>query len=409
MAATSGRNNGTVKQQNLEAVKLMLYRQAPISRAEIAVQLGLTPATITNITADLIAQGAVEELKDEAPPAVHGTGRKPILIDLRPDWHTVLGVSLGRDATRFSLCDMHGDVLAQGTFEVMSDDYSVMLHQLQGILSLIRQQYADLWSKLLAIGLTIPGIVNCHTGMVKNHGSERLSWRNQPLADEISRFTGLPVRIENNVRARSCAIGLFHPELLEGENSFALCHVSFGIACPFVLGNRLFRGEDAAAGEIGKMVLVPKDPLPCDFAQPGTLEALASVQAILHQCRQAAQNGERTVLTEFKPDPMDWRLPDLMEAQRSNDEMVCRIFADAMYYIGIALANIVDTINPHLVLLSGAIFTNPQNVRAVEQSLMAHAFLPDDDSLRIVPVDMSEYAGSIGAVACCIEKYFLRS
>ncbi|MBR1583939.1 MAG: ROK family transcriptional regulator [Clostridia bacterium] len=410
MAATTGTNNGIIKQQNLEAVKLMLYRHAPISRAEIAAQLGLTPATITNITADLIAQGTVEELKDETPAATaaRGTGRKPILLDLRADWHTVLGVSLGRDATRFSLCDMRGGVLAQGTFEVMSDDYGVMLHQLQGILSLIHQQYAALWDKLLAIGLSIPGIVNCHTGRVKNHGSERLSWRNQPLADEISRFTGLPVRIENNVRARSCAIGLFYPELLEKETSFALCHVSFGIACPFVLSNRMFRGEDAAAGEIGKMVLVPKDPTPCDFARPGSLEALASVQAMLRQCRQAFANGETTLLTEWKKDPQDWRLPDLLQAQRQNDPLVCRVLEDAMFYVGIALANIVDIINPHLVLLNGEVFTNPQNAQAVERSLLAHAFLPDDDPLRVVPVDMSEYAGSIGAVACCIEKYFLR-
>ena len=88
MTPTSGRNNGTVKQENLEAVKLMLYRQAPISRAEIAAQLSLTPATITNITASLIEQGFVEEVRaEETPaPAPRGTtGRRPILLDLKRD------------------------------------------------------------------------------------------------------------------------------------------------------------------------------------------------------------------------------------------------------------------------------------------------------------------------------------
>ena len=409
MAATSGRNNGTVKQENLEAVKLMLYRQAPISRAEIAAQLGLTPATITNITADLISQDFIEELKDDgAASQPRGTGRKPILIDLRRDRYAVLGLSLGRDGTRFSLCDMRGKVLACGSYEVMSDDYSVMLHQLQGILSLIRQEHPELWNKLLGIGISTPGVVNSHRGQVKNDMLERASWRGQPLADEISRFTGLPVRLENNVKARSTAISLFWPELLEGETTFALCHVSFGIACPFVLGNRVFKGEDAAAGEIGKMILKPDSQEEAEFGLPGSLEALSSVNAILARCRKRMRSGEETLLRDLCLDPEALRLSHVLEAQQAGDPLVCGIMAQAMFYVGVALANIVDIINPHLVLLSGPVFTNRQNADAVEKTLTRFAFLPDDDALRVVPVDMGEYAGAVGAAACCIDKYFIR-
>ena len=407
MAATSGKNNSTVKLQNLEAVKLMLYRQAPISRAEIAAQLGLTPATITNITAELIAQGVVEEI--ETPTArLRGTGRKPILIDLKRDCFTVLGISLGRDCTRFCLCDMRGSVLAQGTYEVMNDDYQVMLHQLQGIVGLIRQRHPLLWQKLLGIGLSVPGVVNSHRGQVKNHGSERVSWRNQPLAEEIARFTGLPVRLENNVKARGCAISLFWPELLEGETTFALCYVSFGIACPFMLGNRLFKGEDAAAGEIGKMIMLPGAGQHPGFAPPGSLEALSSVQAILRQCRARMEEGADTALRRLCPDPKELQLPHVLEAQRQGDPLVCGVMDRAMFYVGIALANIVDIINPHLVLLSGPVFTNPQNVETVTRTLNGHTYLQEEDALRVMPVDMGEYAGAIGAAASCIEKYFLR-
>ena len=421
MAATSGRNSGTVKQENLEAVKLMLYRQGPISRAEIAVQLGLTPATITNITAELIARNYVEEVQSEGADAQpRGTGRKPILIDLKRDCFTVLGLSLGRDSTRFCLCDMRGRVLASDTYEVMSDDYSVMLHQLQGILSLIRQEHEGLWSRLLGIGISTPGVVNSHRGQVKNHVLERQSWRGRPLADEISRFTGLPVRLENNVKARSTAITLFWPELLNGETTFALCHVSFGIACPFVFGNRVFKGEDAAAGEIGKMILEPDAAQEtavfapgsrgdAAFALPGSLESLSSINAILAACRKGIREGEQTMLASLCPDSESLQLSHVLEAQRSGDPMVCRIMDQAMFYVGVALANIVDIVNPHLVLLSGPVFTNRQNADTVEKALMRYAFLPDDDVLHVLPVDMGEYAGAIGAAASCIEKYFLRA
>ena len=79
-----------------------------------------------------------------------------------------------------------------------------------------------------------------------------------------------------------------------------------------------------------------------------------------------------------------------------------------MYYVGLALANIVDIINPRLVFLSGLIFINRENVETVERTVRQYAFLPEDENLRIQAVDMSEYAGAIGAVAGCIDKYFIR-
>lgn len=407
MALKTGTNSSIVKQRNLEAVKMMLYRQAPISRAEIADRLGLTPATITNITSELIAAGYVEETRDESTSS-RTMGRKPVMLNFRQDRFTVLGISLGRDSTRFAICDMRGAVLAEGVYEVMNDEYDVMIHQLQGILYIIQKEHGALWEKLLGIGIAIPGVVNAHSGEVKNHGSERLSWCSKPLGTEISRLTDLPVRVENNVKARSNAISLFWPELLEGEPSYAFCYVSFGIACPFTLGGRVFKGDEDAAGEIGKMILQPNSHDEVGFAKAGSLEALASVTAILKQCQDRMAAGERTVLRDLCPKLEKLTLSQVMAAQRQGDPMACEIMDTAMFYVGIALANIVDIINPHLVLLSGAIFTNPQNVETVERTLMKYAFLADKNSLRVVSVDMGENAGAIGAAACCIEKYFLR-
>ena len=406
--SNSGTNSTVVKQKNMEAVKLMLYRQAPISRAEIAAQLGLTPATITNITAELISDGVVEEIQSDDLPAARSAGRKPVLIDLKRDSFTVLGLSLGRDSTSYTICDMRGNVLAEGIFEVMNDEYHVMIHQLQGILSLIEKEHGDLWQKLLGIGIAIPAVVNASLGQVKNHGKERLSWRNQPLGEEISRFTGLPVRVENNVKARCSAISLFWPDLLEGEPTYALCYVSFGIACPFVLGNRVFKGDEDAAGEIGKMILQPDSKSEVGFAPAGSLEALSSVNAILKQCRDRMESGEETMLRKLTPRNGELNFPMVMEAQRRGDPMVCGIMDQAMFYVGVALANIVGIINPHLVLLSGVIFTNPKNAETVDRTLKKYAFLDDPESVRVVPVDMGENAGAIGAAACCVDNFFIR-
>lgn len=142
----------------------------------------LTPATISNITADLIARGEIQE----KPQSLHDhftrtAGRRPIGLDLVEDRYTALGISMARDMTFFCICDLRGHILTSGTSEVMSDDYDTMLLQLKALIQTLKEAHPDLWERLLGIGLCVPAIVNTEQGTVKNHGNERLSWRNRPL------------------------------------------------------------------------------------------------------------------------------------------------------------------------------------------------------------------------------------
>ena len=408
MPVMHGKNLAKIKQQNLESIKATLYRYAPLSRAEIAERLALTPPTITNIVSELIQQGVVQELPASASAAPHGVGRKPINIDLVPGSRLALGISLGRDYTHYCITDLRGGVRAQGTFALMPEDYDAMVRQLLRILNTLEKRHPAEWNLLIGVGITIPGIVNPHTGVIKNHGSERISWCGQPLGTTISEAIHLPVRLENNGRARACAVSLFRPSLLGDESAFAFCHVAWGIACPVVLGDRSFRSEESTAGEIGKMILDPRSTDRDDSGYPGSLEALSSMRAILIQCRRALREGRCTVLAQLCPDPEALTLEQVLAAQTQGDPAVCEILSNAMFYLGIALANVVSFLNPHLILLSGPLFRNQENFDTVRRSLDSHAFRSSDEKLQLVYVDLGEYGGAVGAAASCIEKYFLR-
>ena len=409
MASTTGKNSAVVKHQNLEAVRLMLYQKAPISRTEIADLMGLTPATITNIISELMEEGSVAAIEEgNLNTDTHASGRKRVLLDIVADYRYVLGFSLGREGTHCVLCDMRGNVIMRKKYELMSDEYSVMIHQLQGIISEIRQMYPNEWGRLLGIGISVPGVVSTHRGIVLNHGTERRSWCNQPLGESIAKFASVPVRMENNVRARSCAIRLFDPATLGGKTTFALCHVSLGIACPFVLGNELVRGEDAAAGELGRTILMANYDEKTGKETARTLEDLASVSTMMRLCREALSEGRDTILREICGDPDQLTLDHLLAAQAAGDELVSTMISRSMFYIGIALANIADIINPNLVLLSGGIFSNPLNVEMVEKSLREHLFASNEEAVQLIAADLGEFGGAIGAAACCVEKYYIR-
>ena len=132
-------------------------------------------------------------------------------------------------------------------------------------------------------------------------------------------------RLENNVRARACAVSLFRPSLLGEESSFAFCHVAWGIACPVVSVDRSFRGEDSTAGEIGKMILDPHSAERDESGYPGSLEALSSMRAVLAQCRRALREGRCTVLARLCPDPGALTLEQVLAAQAQGDPAVRRV------------------------------------------------------------------------------------
>ena len=407
MSGLEGRNLAKVKKQNMAAVKMILYRQAPLSRVEIAERLELTPPTITNIVSELIQEGFVRELNSADLPN-RGSGRKPINIDLIPEAKLVLGISLGRDRTRYCVTDLRGNFLLRGETELAVEDYEQMLRNLLSWLDELKKQHVQEWQRLLGIGISMPGIVDTHTGVLKSLDNERVSWRDQPLAESVSRWTGLPVVLENNVRARTSAISLFHPELLGDCSTFAFCHISWGIACPVVLSNRNFRGEDAAAGEIGKMILDTQAAFTEKHGRPGTLEALSGVSAILGRCRTALEQGESPCLAKLCLSSQTLTLDQVLQAQRQKDPAVCRILERAMFFLGIALANIVDFLNPHLIFLSSALFKNPENFALVEKNLYQYVFRSGAEELKLVPVDLGEYGGAVGAAARCIDRYFVR-
>lgn len=408
MPVMHGKNLAKIKQQNLESIKATLYRYAPLSRAEIAERLELTPPTITNIVAELIQQGVVQELPASANAASHGVGRKPINIDLIPGSRLALGLSLGRDYTHYCITDLRGGIRAQGSFDLMPEDYDAMVRQLLRLLHTLENRHPAEWKLLIGVGIAIPGIVNPHTGVIKNHGSERTSWCNQPLSATISEAIHLPVRLENNVRARACAVSLFRPSLLGEENAFAFCHVAWGIACPVVSGDRSFRSEDSTAGEIGKMILNSHSPEQDESGYPGSLEALSSMRAVLARCRRALCAGRCPKLAALCPDPAALTLEQVLAAQTQGDPDVCEILSNAMFFLGVALANVVSFLNPHLILLSGPLFRNQENFETVRRSLSTHAFRSSDEKLQLQCVDLGEYGGAVGAAASCIEKYFLR-
>lgn len=396
----NGKNQVSAKKENISLIKMLIYREGPISRAQIAERLSLTPPTITNIVGEMITEGIVHEIHDDDRNKDKKVGRQPVMIDFVSDSKYIIGISLGRDYTHYCVCDLRGNPVIKDRVHVMAANYKEMLADVCSIIDHIRDDTPAVWDKVSGIGITVPGIVNAHTGVILQTDAERESWKGKPLADTLSARYHLPVRLENNVRARTNALSLFRPEIISDFETFILCFASWGIACPMILKNRSVRGEEGTAGEIGHMIMDPN-------AEDGTLENYASLRSVIRRCTEAMEEGKALILKEICAD----KAPDIeliMEAQIKGDPAVKEIMNTAMRYIGIALSNIISFMNPDLVVMSGPMFMLEENLILAEDTMRKHAYAADITHTVVKYVPSDEYDGAAAAAAACLDKYFVR-
>jgi glucokinase len=122
-----------------------------------------------------------------------------------------------------------------------------------------------------------------------------------------------------------------------------------------IIDGELFSGFSHTAGEIGHMVVEVSGPK-CGCGNKGCFEALASRTAIFQQIKAGVKDGQKTMLTEMLGDSLeDLRSGDLRKAIRRGDKFVDRVVESAAEYIGIATANIVNVLNPEVVVLGGGV------------------------------------------------------
>src|SRR5688500_9412000 len=132
-----------------------------------------------------------------------------------------------------------------------------------------------------------------------------------------------------------------------------------------ILDGKLYSGFNKSAGEVGHMVLEVGGPK-CGCGNRGCFEAVASRQALFRKIQALVKEGQKTVLTEMLgPELNDMRSGDIRKAIRRGDKMVARVLEEASEYIGIGIANLMNVLNPEVIVLGGGV------IDALEDEMMA--------------------------------------
>jgi len=334
-----GLQSGTRDETVIERIFQQIRAEGETARVDIARNLGISAATVTTITADLMARGLIEETAARTTGTVRGRPR--VALRLRSQAHVVAGLKLGDRMTTLVLIDFQGRQLAETAVPQIAHftDTGSIVRLIEKTLDLGLAQAGLTREDISAIGVGVPGFVDARAGLI--HWSPLLNDRMVPLRALLEDTLNCPVAIDNDANLLALA------ELWFGVGrairDFIVVTIEQGVGMGIVIGNRLYQGTRGCGVEFGHMKVQPEGAL-CRCGQRGCLEAYVADYALLREAEMA--------LPHMTTQPQD-RLDELFAEAKAGNLAARSIFRRAGRLFGIGLANIVNIFDPELVILSG--------------------------------------------------------
>jgi predicted NBD/HSP70 family sugar kinase len=299
---------GDARRHNRALVLRTVFRQGPLSRADLARVTHLTRVTTSDLAAELLAEGLVEELGTRID---QGVGKPATLLGVVPDARLTITLDLSDDERfRAALVDLAGKVLDRRTAE---RDGRTGAAAVEMALALAADLAAAADRPLLGVGVGSPGVVD-PAGTVLE--APNLGWHDVDLAARLGAGLDAPIHVANDANAAALA------ELSLGEHadrSLLCIKVGQGVGAGVVLDGHLVVGDRFAAGEIGHVVVDP-DGEPCACGRTGCLETAIAAPRLRRRSRDGDPRAARTA---------------------------------AGHRLGEALAPVISTLNLREVVLSG--------------------------------------------------------
>ncbi|MEU7512625.1 ROK family transcriptional regulator [Streptomyces sp. NPDC042898] len=351
MHARSGRTVRDLRRENRTAVLRRLYFDGPTSRLALGPATGLSSGSVSNVVAELLAEGLVEE----AGSVDSAGGRPRTLLRVTPDSGFMIGVDIGETRIRIELFDLTLTELARaervlacsGPRTERYDVDLVVAHLREGIAEVLRSADVPV-ERLLGIGVGVPGIVDHGEDGAVVHG-QTIGWDTVPLERLLRRAVDLPETVPYWIDNGAKTLGQAEMWFGAGRGARSAVVVLFGsgvgacsVADPMEPGRALEWGH----------LTVRVRGRRCRCGSHGCLEAYAGAEALLERWREAggrppAGADEETALTAM----LAAAHPD--DPDTAPDATAFAVLDETAEYLGAGFADLINLFQPERILVGG--------------------------------------------------------
>ena len=247
------------------------------------------------------------------------------------------------------------------------------------------------------VGIGCPGTVNRGTGIIEF--TNNLHFSNWPLVKMMEeRMGGKKVIIEND--ANAAAYGEFKAGALKGAQNAVAITLGTGIGSGIILGGKILRGFNFAAGEMGHNVIV-KDGIQCTCGRKGCWERYASASALTRETKVAMQAHKETIMWKMTPDIDHVNAKLSFDAAAKGDAVAKSVVDSWIEYVGVGIANVINTFEPEIICIGGGVSNQGETLLAPVRAYAENETknITTGRFPKIVACTLHNDAGVIGAAA----------
>lgn len=328
------------------AIAKVVRDQGPLSRAEIARLLKISPSTVGRIVELLIHR---EVLEETGQGSLEGAGRPSVLLEFNAKIGTVLTVDLRLTDAYAAITDLSGNILSsKNSCLTVEDSRQSILELLDLVRSLL--QNAPEISPVVAIVIGAPSLVDSDKGILE--WAPSLGWKNIPLVQIMEDEFSLPTLIENDVNL--AALGEFWKGAGKSiSKNMVFVSVGTGIGAGVILNGELYRGATHAAGEVAYFV-TDVNILRSDAMRMGNLENRVGRKGLIRMAQLVAQRYPASKLADLiYREQSKIHARDIFQLAEEGDQAARVVFNEFVDIITIVICNISVLLDPEMIILGG--------------------------------------------------------
>ena len=313
----------------------------------------------------------------------------------------VIGIDIGGTKLATVVADKNGNILQKVRKPTESQKgphhtVQLLLDMVDDVLDLAGLGRDD----ISGIGVSCGGPLDTKTGIIYSPPNLP-GWDALPLKEVIESEFHIPTIIENDANASALAEARFGGG--RGYDYVLYMTMSTGIGGGIVANGEIYHGANDSAGEVGHQILLPDGPL-CGCGQYGCLEALCSGPSIARRAQKTVADQPSTKILGLAGGQIDRiRSEHVLQAARDGDALAVALVEETAYYMGWGIANLVNILNPQIVLLGTiAVAAGDLLLDPIRRTVTEMAMQRPLESVKIMPAELGDSIGDLAAISLVI-------
>lgn len=314
----------------------------------------------------------------------------------------IIGIDLGGTTIKFAILTLDGEVQQKWSIEtnILDEGSHIVPDIIESVnhrISLYGMDKAD----FVGIGMGTPGSVDIEKGTVI--GAYNLNWTTlQSVKEQIEAGTGIPYALDND--ANVAALGERWKGAGENDPDVVFITLGTGVGGGIVAEGKLLHGTAGCAGEVGHATVDP-DGFDCTCGKKGCLETVASATGVVRLARKLSEEyAGSSQLKQMIDDGQAVTSKDVFEYAESNDPFALMVVDRVCFYLGLALGNIGNVLNPSAIVIGGGVSAAGEFLRSrVEKYFEEFTFPQVRESTKIKLAELGNEAGVIGAASLALK------